>query len=585
MEVCDMNEYGKEVAKKTESYMGNPDSVDQEIHDIQNADYGVEVRGALAAGVKKSFDKSKVAQEKSEEATDITQNLLNDSFDTSKINANFEQRLDTEIRNLQPEWTGFKDDVTSQLAHMSNNSKGTVNLYQYLEFIPNKNDEPELWDWTLALQSAFNESSHVKLPDQTVRITAPIIFKGYKKIIGSNQTKSKIITSDDINVFYGSVTDENAYVELEEVTLEYKGTDPSTKAAIHLEGSSTSPYTGARYGLFRKVTISNFYDGIYGSNFWATQFDKVRINNIERACVVLGEQVNAVMFRDCIFLRAQHAIIATPAMSGGSIQSTSVHFDNCDIESMSDYAFKLTAIEKFSSKRLHMENSPLVFDVDSVSAFSLKDSRLHGVERLLNQKKTYSSPVFEGEPTIEDNHITVRTDGILGLLHLTNIPKAFLKNNKVYNVGTGKVYWYGNDFNAASLSGFIRQKNVETPAYRFRYTVDQYQFSFDFIEDREKLAKIPYTNLVCVSGGTATSSTEVQLLDTTGTVIYTGTIQAKAYASGEEINMARNIVTGEYYRTVVKQGDTWKIRHTNSTGAETPTFKLVFFRAQMGDFA
>lgn len=135
-----MNEYGREVAKKMESYMGNTDSVAEEISDIQNAQKGVEVRGALAAGVKKAFDKSKTAQIKSEEATEITQNLLDDSFDTSKINANFEQRLDTEIANLQPEWTGFKDDVTSQLAQTTDslnsiehaNATSKINLKNYL---------------------------------------------------------------------------------------------------------------------------------------------------------------------------------------------------------------------------------------------------------------------------------------------------------------------------------------------------------------------------------------------------------------------------------------------------------------------
>lgn len=109
-----MNEYGKEVAKKMESYMGNADSVAEEISDIQNAQKGVEVRGALAAGVKKAFDKSKTAQAKSEEATEITQNLLDDSFDSSKINQNFEQRLNDEIENLQPKWTDFKDDTVNQ---------------------------------------------------------------------------------------------------------------------------------------------------------------------------------------------------------------------------------------------------------------------------------------------------------------------------------------------------------------------------------------------------------------------------------------------------------------------------------------
>lgn len=110
-----MNEYGKRVAKKMENFMDEPDSVDREINDIQNAIEGYEVRGALAAGVKKSFDKSKDAEDRSNDAYEITQNLLDDSFDTSLINQNFDQRLNSEIENLQPEWTGFKNDVTNKI--------------------------------------------------------------------------------------------------------------------------------------------------------------------------------------------------------------------------------------------------------------------------------------------------------------------------------------------------------------------------------------------------------------------------------------------------------------------------------------
>lgn len=118
-----MNEYGKRVAKKMEDYMGDPNSVSKEINDIQNAIEGVEVRGALAAGVAKSFNKSKNAEEKAEEAHEITQDLLDETFDSAALEANFEQRLNDEIANLQPEWTGFKNNVTAQLAQIEAKTK------------------------------------------------------------------------------------------------------------------------------------------------------------------------------------------------------------------------------------------------------------------------------------------------------------------------------------------------------------------------------------------------------------------------------------------------------------------------------
>src|SRR5699024_2384436 len=39
-----------------------------------------------------------------------------EGFDNAALEANFEQKLDDKIANLQPEWTQFKEDTTAQLA-------------------------------------------------------------------------------------------------------------------------------------------------------------------------------------------------------------------------------------------------------------------------------------------------------------------------------------------------------------------------------------------------------------------------------------------------------------------------------------
>ncbi len=198
MEVCRMNEYGREVAKKMESYMGNTDSVAEEISDIQNAQKGVEVRGALAAGVKKAFDKSKTAQIKSEEATEITQNLLDDSFDTSKINANFEQRLDTEIANLQPEWTGFKDDVTSQLAQTEKDitSRG-VNLQSLGAVADGVTDVSDI------LIHALDAYRDVFIPPGFYGISKEIVLNNRRRVRGVGGSWSPSISSDTVFIWIG----------------------------------------------------------------------------------------------------------------------------------------------------------------------------------------------------------------------------------------------------------------------------------------------------------------------------------------------------------------------------------------------
>lgn len=111
-----MSEYGKKVAKKTSDYIGNIDSVDEEVRDIQHAVEGVNVRGALAAGVRKSFDISKGAEGKADEAHDVMESIMDEGFDNAALESNFEQKLDDKIDNLQPEWTEFQEDTKTQLA-------------------------------------------------------------------------------------------------------------------------------------------------------------------------------------------------------------------------------------------------------------------------------------------------------------------------------------------------------------------------------------------------------------------------------------------------------------------------------------
>lgn len=111
-----MSEYGKKVAKKMSEYNGNVDSVDEEIHDIQHAIEGVEVRGALGSGVRKAHEVSKNADGKATEAHDVMESIMEEGFDNAALESNFEQKLDDKIESLQPEWTQFKDETKSQLA-------------------------------------------------------------------------------------------------------------------------------------------------------------------------------------------------------------------------------------------------------------------------------------------------------------------------------------------------------------------------------------------------------------------------------------------------------------------------------------
>ncbi len=115
-----MNEYGRRVAKKMENFMDEPDSVDREIIDIQNAIEGYEVRGALASGVKKSFNKSNSASTEANEAIEVTNQLLDESFDKGALNTNIESRLNDLENEYAPRLTGVESQVVNKTKYTAN---------------------------------------------------------------------------------------------------------------------------------------------------------------------------------------------------------------------------------------------------------------------------------------------------------------------------------------------------------------------------------------------------------------------------------------------------------------------------------
>lgn len=223
-----MNEYGKQVKKTMDTYMNNPDSIDKEISDIQNATHGVEVRGALAAGVKKSFTKSKHAEDKSNEAYDITQNLLDETFDSALLEQNFEQRLDNEIQNLQPEWTQFRTDVTSQLERIA------------VQIQPSGDDD------TLAIQTAIDAGYDVYLVSgEPYRITSDLKNLNGQRIFG-NLFQATIVV-DSLNGF-GSI--ENPNVKIENVIIDFNNNGITSYYGISLK-------PGAHNFELNNVTLEN----------------------------------------------------------------------------------------------------------------------------------------------------------------------------------------------------------------------------------------------------------------------------------------------------------------------------------------
>lgn len=214
--------------------------IKKELNDIKNAVYGREVRSSIHDGIKKINEESEESKQKAEEAHEITQDLLDETFDSAALEANFEQRLNDEIANLQPEWTGFKNDVTTQLAH-------TVKIINVKEMYGAKGDG--VADDTLAFQNAFNDlesGDTLFIPKGEYRIvhqgenfdprgngltdfsrTSYMVLKNKNNITIQGENGSKLVTDVDVSSnslrlfsFYGC---ENILIDRIEVDFQAFG--------------------------------------------------------------------------------------------------------------------------------------------------------------------------------------------------------------------------------------------------------------------------------------------------------------------------------------------------------------------------
>ncbi len=221
-----MSEYGKEVAKKMSDYMGNIDSVDKEVHDIQHATKGVEVRGALAAGVSKAHKVSKQSESISDDTKrrqdsveqqfdDLQQNYTEDSPSDAEIVA---ARTNTETgdnhttvgRRMDAEYK----QVTAQLADTKQQIEDTVILIkptmttEEIQTLLNNGGSFKFvkGEYHLEFLPIYVEATCLDIQDDTeIFFEKGVILKGpinnleYYRII--NMEKKKNITLHDAIIF------------------------------------------------------------------------------------------------------------------------------------------------------------------------------------------------------------------------------------------------------------------------------------------------------------------------------------------------------------------------------------------------
>lgn len=228
--------------------------IKKELNDIKNAVYGRDVRGSIHDGIKKINEESEESKAKADEAHDVMESIINEGFDNAALEANFEQKLDDKIANLQPEWTGFKEDITTQLAQTEQKVGRLRSIIINVEDFGASNESN--FDSTTAIQDAIDFVSSlgggvVRLPAGRWRTSSKLILKKNVALIGAGMGTTVI------QIFNST---EDHVIELE--TNPWKTTPTYQMVRDLTIDGNKSGKTGKHHGIYcpssvEQTTIQN----------------------------------------------------------------------------------------------------------------------------------------------------------------------------------------------------------------------------------------------------------------------------------------------------------------------------------------
>ena len=163
------------------------------------------------------------------------------------------------------------EELSSQLAHIHNNTSAFVNIMQYKNLVTKNTDSSgeEFDDWTNAIQTAINENNRIELPAGTFGISKPIKIRDYKIIYG-NGRKTQIVAKTGMNC----VLDIDNYATSTSYT-EIKN--------IFINGNSLADDGIRCVGFTNNSQISTMWvencleSGVYITKAWYSKLEKMQI--------------------------------------------------------------------------------------------------------------------------------------------------------------------------------------------------------------------------------------------------------------------------------------------------------------------
>lgn len=494
---------------------------------------------------------------------------------TNLINGSYAQTLGYYSKNdggsaLYKIRTITNDDVVNNktIIALTNNTliaelivKNSVNVKQLGAYGDDSHNDTDV------LQFAINNFKNVNIPSGTYIINDSLKLTTGVTINGENPTNTIIKTNTDISIFE-NISNSN-YVTIKNLKL--LCTTTSTKNAINIIGTTSTPFTGATYSNFSEITIDGFYNGIFVNHIWNTIFNKIRILNCTNRGIFLGGGCNNVLI-DMPMLEHLTQGIRITTSDGDSVQNTNITINNPDIEYCTT-AIYLYNDENITINDIYSEHNTLV-----VYAFGTKGLKIDGYYSAFDTKL---AEIISSKTEISNGFTRVNSNDDMGIISTQEFIN--LKNLSSSNNGSGKIFNIVADINKYIPTIYSNLNyDVEGESFRLRYSSDKYNGTFNADENNglqyscyKPCLKITSNDLVASSGD------QIQL-KRNGNVIATLSINSGTSLNKNDILefTASNTNAKNF---IYQNGDEYEITHTNTTGVDV-NFKMIFRNIKTGQF-
>lgn len=338
-------------------------------------------------------------------------------------------------------------------------------------------------------------------------------------IVGAGTAKTKIVFTD--NGFANVGAD---HLRVEDLTVE------APKTAFALKGTTTEPFTGARYATFRNVDIIAGKTGVELRGAWCVKFDHCRwFIDAGQTGVKQDGTCNNVVYDHCQFIGlTETAACGVQITADDGAQNCGISFRDCGFEKLV-MGIRAYCVMGLNVSNIYAEGVGTLFSVDSCPNFNVNGGYAVYLGRLCSVYVSNTNELFaHGGGKISNLFCTLKSGNGNYLINAKD-PRTY--NLTVDNVtakwadadGSGDIYYFDRDLNQAYGAGCFYPRNVFWCDFGAAYT--------SYPINEEDTVKVLGCVLMCKNGYTAAGGQVT--VTANGKPLYTFNLAAKAYAKGD----------------------------------------------------